>query len=112
MRSILIDNARHYQRQKRGGGMAPLPLNEETLVSAERSAELIALDEALHSLADQEPALAQIVECRCFGGLTVEETAMALEVSPATIKRRWALARAWLFRQLSVGTETPASLPQ
>ena len=100
MRSILIDNARHHQRLKRGGGVASLPLNEETLVSAERSAELLALDEALSELEQREPQLAQIVECRCFGGLTVEETATALAVSPATIKRRWTLARAWLIRQL------------
>jgi RNA polymerase sigma factor (TIGR02999 family) len=102
MRSILIDNARHHQRQKRGGGAPALPLREETLVSAERSDELLALDEALGRLEADEPDLAQIVECRCFGGLTVEETATALDLSPATIKRRWALARAWLFRQLDV----------
>lgn len=101
MRSILIDNARRHRRQKRGGGVAPLPLNEETLVSAERSAELLALDEALNQLEKREPTLAQIVECRCFGGLTVEETATALELSPATIKRRWTLAKAWLFRELA-----------
>jgi len=100
MRSILIDNARLHQRQKRGGGVRPVSLNEETLVSAERSSELLALDEALRRLEEKEPALSQIVECRCFGGLTVEETATALDLSPATIKRRWTLARAWLFRQL------------
>lgn len=100
MRSILIDNARLHQRRKRGGGLAALPLREEMLVSDERSAELLALDEAMNRLEQSHPDLAQIVECRCFGGLTVEETADALDLSPATIKRRWALARAWLFRQL------------
>jgi RNA polymerase sigma factor (TIGR02999 family) len=100
MRSILIDNARWHGRQKRGGGRNPLPLDESTLVSAERSEELIALDQGLTSLEEQEPRLARIVECRCFGGLTVEETAEALEVSPATVKRGWRLARAWLYREL------------
>jgi RNA polymerase sigma factor (TIGR02999 family) len=101
MRSILIDNARHYLRQKRGSGLKPLPLDEDRLVSAERSEELIALDEALDRLDEKEPGLARIVECRTFGGLTVDETADALAISPATVKRRWSLARAWLYRELS-----------
>ncbi len=100
MRSILIDNARWHGRQKRGGGKAPLVLEESMLVSAERSADLLALDEALVELEAKEPRLARIVECRCFGGLTVDETAEALEVSPATVKRGWSLARTWLFRLL------------
>jgi RNA polymerase sigma factor (TIGR02999 family) len=100
MRSVLIDNARWHGRQKRGGGMAPLPLEESTLVSVERSEELLALDEGLTRLEQQEPRLARIVECRCFGGLTVDETAAALEISPATVKRGWGLARAWLYREL------------
>jgi RNA polymerase sigma factor (TIGR02999 family) len=100
MRSILIDNARWHGRQKRGGGKAPLVLEESMLVSAGRSADLLALDEALVELEAKEPRLARIVECRCFGGLTVDETAEALEVSPATVKRGWSLARTWLFRVL------------
>lgn len=100
MRSILIDNARWHSRQKRGEGIRPLPLREEILVSADRCDELIALDDALTTLEDREPGLARIVECRCFGGLTVEETSEALGVSPSTVKRRWSLARAWLYREL------------
>jgi RNA polymerase sigma factor (TIGR02999 family) len=100
MRSILIDNARWQGRQKRGGGAPSAELKESMLVSAERSEELLALDEALDRLDGQEPRLARIVECRCFGGLTVDETAEALAVSPATVKRGWELARAWLFREL------------
>lgn len=100
MRSILIDNARWHSRQKRGGGKKPAPLEESMLVSAERSDELLALDEALNDLEKREPRLARIVECRCFGGLTVDETAEALEVSSATIKRGWSLARTWLYRAL------------
>jgi RNA polymerase sigma factor (TIGR02999 family) len=100
MRSILIDNARWHGRKKRGGGKAPAMLEESILVSAQRSEELLALDEALDQLEEREPRLARIVECRCFGGLTVDETAEALEVSPATVKRGWSLARTWLFRVL------------
>lgn len=100
MRSIVIDNARWHRRKKRGGGRSPLVLEEGMLVSAERSDELLALDEALGELERREPRLARIVECRCFGGLTVEETAEALEVSTATVKRGWSLARTWLYRSL------------
>ena len=100
MRSVLIDNARWYRRRKRGGGIAPVPLEEERMVSAERCDELLALDDALNELAQREPRLARIVECRCFGGLTVEETAEALAVSNTTVKRRWRLARTWLYREL------------
>lgn len=111
MRSILIDNARHHLRLKRGGGVTPLPLDEQVLVSAGRSEELLALDEALGRLEDREPTLASVVECRCFGGLTIEETATALEISPATVKRRWLLARAWLYRELAPGISEPGSPP-
>jgi len=100
MRSILIDNARWHGRAKRGGGRPPAVLEESMLVSAERSEELLALDEALNHLEHREPRLARIVECRCFGGLTVDETAAALEISPATVKRGWSLARTWLYRAL------------
>jgi RNA polymerase sigma factor (TIGR02999 family) len=100
MRTILIDNARWHGRAKRGGGRAPAALEETMLVSAERPEELLALDEALSRLEEQEPRLARIVECRCFGGLTVDETAEALAVSTATVKRGWSLARTWLYRAL------------
>jgi RNA polymerase sigma factor (TIGR02999 family) len=100
MRSILVDNARWLGRRKRGRGGVPAPLEESMLVSADRSEELLALDEALSRLDEREPRLVRIVECRCFGGLTVDETAEALEVSPATVKRGWSLARAWLYREL------------
>lgn len=99
MRSILIDNARWQGRLKRGGGAAPAG-DVAQLASAERSAELLALDEALGRLEEREPRLARIVECRCFGGLTVDETAEALAISPATVKRGWSLARTWLYREL------------
>ncbi|MGD8441267.1 MAG: ECF-type sigma factor [Holophagae bacterium] len=100
MRSILIDNARWHSRQKRGGDRNRTDFKETMLVSAERSEELLALDEALAELEDREPRLARIVECRCFGGLTVDETAEALDVSSATVKRGWSLARTLLYRAL------------
>ncbi len=108
MRSILIDNARWHRRQKRGDGLTPVPLDEDRLVSAERSEELLALDEALNRLEEEEPGLARVIECRTFGGLTVKETGEALELSPATVKRRWSLARAWLLRELR-GAGEPGS---
>ncbi|MBZ0089193.1 MAG: sigma-70 family RNA polymerase sigma factor, partial [Thermoanaerobaculia bacterium] len=95
MRSILIDNARWQHRLKRGGGAAPAG-EVSHLASAERSEEILALDDALGRLEEREPRLARIVECRCFGGLTVDETAEALAISPATVKRGWSLARTWL----------------
>jgi RNA polymerase sigma factor (TIGR02999 family) len=103
MRSILIDNARLHGRQKRGSGVREVPAEEAILVSADRSAELLALDEALDRLQRGQPDLARVVECRVFGGLTIDETAEALDVSPATVKRRWALATSWLYRELEGG---------
>ena len=100
MRSILIDNARWHQRLKRGGEQAAVPFQEDLLVSADRCEDLLALDEALDRLGERDAALARVVECRCFGGLTTKETAEALEISPATVKRRWSLARTWLYREL------------
>ena len=100
MRNLLIDNARWYRRQKRGAGLTPVPADEVSLVSAERSDELLALDEALGHLEKAQPDLARIVECRVFGGLTIDETTEALEISAATVKRRWTLAKSWLYREL------------
>lgn len=112
MRSILVDHARHHRRIKRGGGEMPLPLSEATLVSARRSDDVLALEDALVDLERHEPALAEIVELRCFGGLTIDETAEALDVSAPTVKRRWALARAWLYRQLArPGGDEVAGIP-
>ncbi|MCP4901898.1 MAG: sigma-70 family RNA polymerase sigma factor [bacterium] len=104
MRSILIDNARWHGRKKRGGGAAPIALEDSMLVSEQRSEELLALDEALNQLEIEDLRLARIVECRCFGGLTVDETAEALDVSSATVKRGWSLARTWLYRELKTGS--------
>jgi RNA polymerase sigma factor (TIGR02999 family) len=101
MRSILVDYARTKQAAKRGGAMQMVALDEAALVSAERAAELVALDEALAELANLDRRKCQVVELRYFGGLTVAETAAVLKVSPETVARDWRLARTWLLRALS-----------
>jgi RNA polymerase sigma factor (TIGR02999 family) len=101
MRRILIDYAVARRRQKRGGGMAPVHIDGEVWAIAEtRGEDLLALDEALERLAAMNERQARIVEYRFYGGMSVEETADALKVSPATVKREWATARAWLNREL------------
>ena len=103
MRRILVDHARQHNAQKRGGEFHILTLNEEIDKADEQSAELIALDDALTELAKMDPVKAKIVELRYFGGLTTEETAEVLDVSPITIKRHWKLTKAWLYGQLTKG---------
>lgn len=103
MRHILVDYARARLSAKRGGGAQPVSLDEAAVVSVDRAAELIALDDALEGLKALHPRQCRVVECRYFGGLTVEETAKALQVSPETIMRDWKMAKAWLYRALSSG---------
>lgn len=100
MRHILVDHARAHRADKRGGGEAPLALDEAIAVSHERAADLIALDDALTGLAGIDPRKARIVELRCFGGLTEEETGEALGISVATVRRELRLAEAWLYREI------------
>ncbi len=100
MRRVLVDHARSRGYQKRGGPVRPLSLDEAIAVSPERSSDLVALDEALQRLASFDERKGRVVELRFFGGLTVEETAEVLQVSPCTIMRDWNLAKAWLHREL------------
>jgi RNA polymerase sigma factor (TIGR02999 family) len=100
MRRILVDYARSSQTAKRGGGAVRITLDEASVLSAGRTTELIALDEALSDLAAFDPRKSQVVELRVFGGLNVEETAVALKISPNTVTRDWSSARAWLHREL------------
>jgi RNA polymerase sigma-70 factor (ECF subfamily) len=100
MRQILIERARARGAQKRGGARARVTLDEALLAGGDRSIDLVALDEALERLASLDPEQARLVELRFFGGLTVEETADAMGISPATVKRHWTVARAWLAREL------------
>lgn len=100
MRRILIDHARTHLRQKRGGGQAKFALDEALVFSAERSWEFLRLDESLNRLAKVDARQANIVELRFFAGLTVEETAEVLHISPKTVKRDWSIAKAWLHGEL------------
>jgi RNA polymerase sigma-70 factor (ECF subfamily) len=99
VRRILVDEARKERSVKRGGG-SKLPLTEAVQKFEERDKELIALDLALSSLAEIDSRKSQIVELRYFGGLSVEETADFLKISPATVMRDWSMAKAWLYREL------------
>ncbi len=101
MRNIIIDNARAWQAKKRGGNQADIPAEQISLVSVQRNDELLALDEALNQLRETNQRLVDIVVCRFFGGLTQDETANTLEISVATIKRDWMLAKALLFQELN-----------
>lgn len=100
MRRILIDHARGHGREKRGGDKVVLPLNEALVFSPEYSEELVKLDEALERLTGIDPRQGKIVELRYFGGLSVEETAEFLGISAKTVKRDWAVAKAWLHGEL------------
>ena len=100
MRQILVQRARARRAAKRGGAPERVTLDEALMADEGRSIDVLALDEALTRLARLDPEQARIVELRYFGGLTIEETAEAVGVSPATVKREWAMARAWLKRAL------------
>lgn len=101
MRRILVDHARKRSRNKRGGDAVKFSLDAGTIdVSAERAAELIALDEALQRLAEVEPQKAKLVELRYFGGLSIEETAEVLGVGTATVIRHWRTVKAWLYKEI------------
>jgi RNA polymerase sigma factor (TIGR02999 family) len=101
MRRILVDFARSRDYAKRGGGARQVSLEEAAIVSGERSADLVALDEALNALAQLNERQSRVVELRFFGGLELEEIAEVLKVSVGTVRRDWSLARAWLHRELS-----------
>jgi len=107
MRNILVDNARARLRLKRGGKQAQVTLEDDLLAGDARDEDLLDVDEALRELAAESERLARIVECRFFGGLTIEETAEALDLSPATVKRGWRTARTWLYDRISSRAETP-----
>jgi RNA polymerase sigma factor (TIGR02999 family) len=103
MRRILVDHARSHNI-KRGGGVQHVSLDDVAVVSNDRTGDLVALDEAMNALARFDPRKLQVVEMRFFGGLSVEETAEVLKVSPATVRRDWSIAKLWLYRELGGGT--------
>ena len=101
VRRVLVDHARRRKRGKRGAGVAPLPLDAAISLDDERAPSLVALDDALESLARLAPRQSRIVELRIFGGLTLEEAASALDVGRSTVQRDWNAALLWLRRELS-----------
>ena len=101
MRRILVDAARSQQYQKRGGGIERVTFDEALMGATETPEELVALDDALQALASTAERKSRVVELRYFGGLTVEETAEVLKVSPETVMRDWKFAKTWLLRELS-----------
>jgi RNA polymerase sigma-70 factor (ECF subfamily) len=101
MRHILVDFARERRATRRGGGARAVSIDEGVAVTREREADFLAVDDALNKLTALDPRKSQIVELRFFGGLDVKETAEVLKISPRTVMREWALARAWLYRELA-----------
>jgi RNA polymerase sigma factor (TIGR02999 family) len=106
MRRILVDSARRKLTRKHGGGLVRRDLDDVPLVAPELGEDLLALDEALQKLAKEEPLKAELVKLRHFAGLTVDEAAEALNISPATADRYWAYARAWLHAEITRGEAT------
>ncbi len=102
MRRILVDHARAKNASKRGDGICRVTLDEEIIGAGQRDVDVLALDEALDKLAKLDPQQSRIVELKFFGGLSIEDTSAILKISPATVKRDWAMAKAWLFREMSV----------
>lgn len=109
MRHVLVDHARRRGARKRGADPTPITLDTSRLAAEGRPVAFDELDRALERLAERNARHAQVVELRYFGGLTIEETAAQLGVSPVTVKRDWAFARAWLYRELSAGPEAPGA---
>jgi RNA polymerase sigma factor (TIGR02999 family) len=103
MRQILVEYARAHRAAKRDGGRS-ITFNEEIAVFKNRAVDLVELDDALNDLAKLDPQQSRIVELRFFGGLSIDETARVLGISPATVKRDWATAKAWLYYQMSKTT--------
>ncbi len=103
MRRILVDYARGRRRAKRGGGATELSISDVAIISNERAEEVLAVNSALESLTAIDPRKSRVFELRYFGGMSVEEAAAALQISPATVARDWRMAKAWLRREMSAG---------
>ncbi len=100
MRRVLVDHARSHARDKRGGHLSITAFNDDDVADSGRALDVVALDDALSALAQLDSRQGQVVELRFFGGLSIQETADALDISPATVKREWTMAKAWLHDQL------------
>lgn len=103
MRHILVDHARAVRRAKRGSGVTPVSLNDVAVLSKHRADELLAVNSALDALSALDPRKAQVFELRYFGGMSVDEAAEVLRISPATVARDWRMAKAWLRREIAPG---------
>jgi RNA polymerase sigma factor (TIGR02999 family) len=112
MRRILVGYARSRKRVKRGAGAFQISLDEAAILSQERAADMVALDDALENLATVDKRKSHIVELRFFGGLSIDETAEVLKVSPGTVMRDWTLAKAWLLREVMGDPKTGVSSPE
>jgi len=106
MRHILVDHARTRNYAKRGGGAPKLPLDEAAALTEQRAGQLIALDDALRDLAALDERKSQIIELRFFGGLSLEETAEVMKISPSTVQREWRAAKAWLHHTMTKTDES------
>jgi RNA polymerase sigma factor (TIGR02999 family) len=106
MRRILVDAARARQSLKRGGELTRVALDSDLTIAGAPNVDVLALDDALETLAGADPRRSRVVELRFFGGLSVDETAEVLEVSPETVMRDWKVAKAWLFKQLNPAKPT------
>ena len=111
IRRILVDHARERSAAKRGGGAKKLALDETIATPAMKDVDLVALDDALVAMAELDPQQTEVVELRFFAGLTIEETAEALGISPATVNRDWVTAKAWLFHELDRTGEVSGPQP-
>jgi RNA polymerase sigma factor (TIGR02999 family) len=107
MRQVLVDYARQHNAERRAGGLRRVEMHDDLAISPDRLDEVASVDQALTQLATQNPRQARVVELRYFGGLSVEQIAKVLDVSPRSIKRDWSLARIWLFRQMRPGRPIP-----
>jgi RNA polymerase sigma factor (TIGR02999 family) len=101
MRQILVDYARRHRASKRGSGLCMLTLDDVGALSQQKEVDVIAIDDALHALAEVDPRQSQVVELRFFAGLSLEETSEVMGIATATVQRDWTAARAWLHREIS-----------
>jgi RNA polymerase sigma factor (TIGR02999 family) len=101
IRRVLVDHARARHRLKRGGNAVKVELDEGNMATERTGMDIVALDDVLNRLAKVDPRKCQIIQLRFFGGLSIEETATALNISPATVKREWAFARSWLYKEMT-----------
>jgi RNA polymerase sigma-70 factor (ECF subfamily) len=109
MRRVLVDYARTRNAEQRGGGLKRVEMQDDLAISAEQLDQVEELDEALKKLEKENPRQARVVELRYFGGLSVEQIGAMLQIAPRSVKRDWALARIWLFRELRPGARDPAA---